>query len=86
MKPANEQSFTISCKKIGRRKFIDTSVVGGISFLCLPALAGNFFSGREKLKYDLSLDSPARYFDGESCFVHPRAGIVPGAGKNGLPR
>jgi len=73
-------------KKYERRKFLRTSVVGGISFLTLPAFAGNLSFGEEKLKYDLSLDSPARYFDGDNCFVHSRAGIVPGAGKSGLPR
>lgn len=49
--------------------------------------SGNKFLFQEdNVKYDLSLNSPTRYFDGEFCFVHPRAGIVPGAGVNGLPR
>jgi len=34
----------------------------------------------------LSLISPAKLFDGKRCWAHPRAGIVPGAGKEGLPR
>ena len=73
-------------KKYDRRKFLRTSVVGGISVLCMPAVANNIFSGKDTLTYDLSLDNPARYFDGENCFVHSRAGIVAGAGKYGLPR
>jgi hypothetical protein len=73
-------------KKIDRRKFIRSSVSGTISFLYLPAFANGLFQEVDKLKYDLSLDAPTRYFDGENCFVHPRAGLVPGMGKNGLPR
>lgn len=69
-----------------RRKFLKTSVIGGISFLCIPLSANTFQSRDDDLKYDLSLDSPTRFFDGENCFVHSRAGIVPGAGKDGLPR
>jgi len=72
--------------KISRRKFLKTSVEGGISLLCIPLTANIFPSGRSKPKYNLSLDSPARFFDGKSCWVHPRAGIVPGGGKDGLPR
>ena len=34
----------------------------------------------------LSRDVPTRLFDGERCWCHPRAGIVPGAGKQGMPR
>lgn len=36
--------------------------------------------------YKLSLDVPAKLFDGKNFWCHPRTGIVPAAGKNGLPR
>ena len=36
--------------------------------------------------YRVSLEVCARLFDGKQCWTHPRAGIVPGAGENGLPR
>ena len=35
--------------------------------------------------YKLKLDSPTRRFDGKSCWCHPRAGIVPGAGEGSDP-
>ena len=66
----------------GRRRFLKHSLIGSVSLLCLPLCTGQ----REKLNYTLGLDSPARYFDGKNCWVHPRAGIVPGAGLNGLSR
>ena len=69
-----------------RRKFLKTSLVGGISIICLPVFADKLHTGQGKVRYKLVLDSPTRHFDGESCWAHPRAGIVPRAGKNGLPR
>ena len=71
---------------IGRRKFLKSSLAAGISVICIPLSTNIFQSGRRKPKYDLSLDSPARFFDRKSCWAHPRAGIVHGAGKSGLPR
>ncbi|MDD4756525.1 MAG: hypothetical protein PHG29_10645 [Prolixibacteraceae bacterium] len=72
--------------KYGRRKFLKTSIVGSISVLCMPPISNVFYSSADRIKFDLSLDSPTRYFDGDNCFVHARSGIVPGAGENGLPR
>ena len=69
-----------------RRKFLKTSLIGSISVLCMPLTTSSYPSGKSKATYGLSMESPTRYFDGENCFVHPRAGIEPGAGKNGLPR
>ncbi len=34
-------------------------------------------------RYRLTRDVPTRFFDGKRCWCHPRAGIVPGAGKDG---
>jgi len=68
----------------GRREFLKTSVLGGISIFCMPF--SSLLTEPEKVKYRLSLDSPTRYFTGEICFVHARAGIVAGAGIDGLPR
>jgi hypothetical protein len=36
--------------------------------------------------FRLSLDVPTRLFDGKRCWCHPRAGVVPGTGKDGGPR
>ena len=66
----------------GRRRFLKHSLIGGVSLLCLPLCAKR----PKELSYMLGLDSPAHYFDGEKCWVHPRAGIVPGAGLNGMSR
>ena len=71
---------------LGRRSFLKTSLIGGVSFLCFP-LAGN--SNMDKKGgngYRLSLDSPTRLFDGKTCWSHPRAGIILGTGNNGLPQ
>lgn len=70
----------------GRRRFLKRSLISGISCLTLPINLMGFRSAKTLEKYKLSLDNPTRYFDGENCFVHPRAGIIPSAGKNGLPR
>jgi len=70
----------------GRRNFLKVSLIGGVSFLSLPLTAGNLSGRKDQGNYELSLLSPTRLFDGISCWSHPRAGIVPGAGQKGLPR
>ncbi|MDO6438995.1 exo-alpha-sialidase [Cyclobacterium sp. 1_MG-2023] len=69
-----------------RRKFIKNSLIGGITFLSLPINLMGLQLSNDPVKYKLNLQSPTRYFDGENCFVHPRAGIIPLAGKGGNPR
>ena len=69
-----------------RRKFIKNSLIGGITFLSLPINLMGLQLPNEPVNYKLNLQSPTRYFDGENCFVHPRAGIIPLAGKGGNPR
>jgi len=71
---------------ITRRKVLKDSLAGIISVLCIPLTNDISISSVRKPGYYLSLDCPVSFFDGESCMVHPRAGIIPGAGKNGLPR
>ena len=69
-----------------RRSFLKSCLIGGISVMSLPfdSFAGP--AGTEKRKFSLKLDAPVRRFDGKSCWAHPRAGIVPDAGKGGRPR
>lgn len=81
-----KSDFKISQALTGRRKFLKTSAAATVSIFCIPMNSLAFQSIRRRTEYNLSLDSPARFFDGKSCRVHPRAGIIPGAGKNGLPR
>lgn len=68
---------------IPRRTFLQSSLYGGASLLG----AGSLLAAESPpLSYDLSLDVPARLYDGEKCWCHPRAGVVPGAGRRGKPR
>jgi len=66
----------------GRRSFIRNSLLGGTSILLFPS----FISFEKNDTYRLSLDVATKLFDGNKCWSHPRAGIVPSAGKNNLPR
>lgn len=79
---------------IQRRRFLQSSVCAGLSCLSL----NEFVNGGEErdsqtgtahagsVAYRLTRDVPTHMFDGKRCWCHPRAGIVPGAGKDGLPR
>ena len=72
---------------IRRRDFLKSSLCGGVSLLCLPSPSAT--SGAEddhELPYHLSRDTPTRLYDGKRCWCHPRAGTIPNAGRNGLPR
>ena len=66
-----------------KRKFIKSSLIGGISFISIPSLIG---CKTDPLNYELDLVVPTKYFDGTRCWCHPRAGIVPEVGTGGLPR
>ena len=67
---------------IPRRQFMKTAALGSaISLLDIPLL-GN---ARES-DYHIQLEVCAKLFDGTQCYTHPRAGIIPNAGKNGAPR
>lgn len=69
-----------------RRSFLKTSTLSGVSLMYLPVLSK--FPGYSSKPLDYSIDHliPTRLFDGSKCWVHPRAGIVPGAGDQGKPR
>ncbi|MBW7892870.1 MAG: exo-alpha-sialidase, partial [Chitinophagaceae bacterium] len=63
-----------------------TSTVSGISFLFLPSIRNFFPDKRGIVDYRLSLDTATRMFDGNTCWAHPRAGIMPAIRNNGTPR
>lgn len=42
--------------------------------------------GSPSVDYEIARHVPTRLFDGERCWCHPRAGIVPGVGADGGPR
>lgn len=71
---------------IKRRNFIKAAFAASVSFVSIPMPVRAFFSTPLQPKFRLSLDVPTRRFDGDSCWAHPRAGIVPGEGKKGVPR
>lgn len=79
---------------IARRRFLRSSLVSGVSLLTIGsgarrALASRFTEADADAAappFQLSRDVPTRLFDGTSFWCHPRAGIVPGAGQDGLPR
>lgn len=69
--------------------------MGGISVSYLLLLGNNAlnnsypenaFKDTENIGYKLTHRIPTRLFDGEKCWVHPRAGILPAAGCNNMPR
>lgn len=66
-----------------RRAFLKHSLISGVSFLYLPSLQKPPVTS---LNYSIDHIIPTRLFDGNKCWVHPRAGIVPGGGTNDLPR
>lgn len=71
-----------------RREF---GLVGGASCLSLSLVGERVFAEEsENLSrsdaYALTRHVPTKFYDGKTCWCHPRAGIVPGAGKAGGPR
>jgi hypothetical protein len=69
-----------------RRDFLKASLCGGVSLITLPVYQSDCAQADENRAYRLSRKVPTRMYDGNRCWCHPRAGIVPGAGKEGLPR
>ena len=70
----------------GRRNFLKTFLVSSLPVIMVPFPGLCYSTCNSKKKYQSGLDAPARMFDGHKCWAHPRAGIVPGAGKKGIPR
>lgn len=48
-------------------------------------LADQHSAWEESTPYRIQLDVLSKGYDGEKCWVHPRAGILPGQGKDGTP-
>jgi len=68
---------------LSRRKFLGSSIIGSISLAAMPWLTA---CKDRKLANSIDLNVPTKLFDGNQCWCHPRAGIVPKAGKDGNPR
>lgn len=86
MNDRNKNIFETNQPVFGRRDFVKKSLIGSISLSYVPLFANSFSQKTDLTQYTLSLDSPTRLFDGENCWSHPRVGIVPCAGNDGLPR
>jgi len=75
-----------------RRSFIKNSMIGSITLLTASPMvfssckSAGVLASEEKLDFGIELNVPTRLFDGEKCWVHPRVGIIPKAGKKGLPK
>ena len=74
-----------------RRDFLKSSVCGGVSLFSLPSLSAVVGRADQRLggvgpQYQLSRQTPTKFFDGRRCWCHPRAGIIPEIGQDGLPR
>lgn len=67
-----------------RRSFLTTAIAGISTFSLAPRTL--FGADRQDSGYANELSVAARLFDGKQCWVHPRAGIVPGAGRDDAPR
>ena len=70
-----------------RRQFLKSPLISGISLSLVASfrrtVAEDSLSGDA---FRLSRDVPTKYFDGEHCWCHARAGIVPGGGQGNMPR
>ncbi|HUG18896.1 MAG TPA: hypothetical protein VMM56_07940 [Planctomycetaceae bacterium] len=66
-----------------RRHFLGSTIAYSISLGTLPEM---LLAAQTKLTDRITRDVSTKLFDGTKCWCHPRAGIVPGAGQNGLPR
>lgn len=69
-----------------RRQFLKSTLAAGITGFALDPLAASEFAEAKSPAYKLSRHVPTHYYDGKRCWCHPRAGIVPGLGKDGKPR
>lgn len=82
-KDKSSMTNKISDTNAGRRKFLRSSVIGGISVAFIPALFG---CGENELTNSVQLNVPSKLYDGKKCWTHPRVGIIPDLGNNKNPR
>jgi len=66
-----------------RRDFLQNTLGAGLAFGASGLAA---WAADAPVGYQLSRIVPTKLFDGKTCWSHPRAGIVPGAGQGGVPR
>lgn len=66
-----------------RREFVIRS--SAVGFPCSRLIAAED-RDTDPLSFDVKRHVPTKFYDGKRCWCHPRAGIVPGMGKDGQPR
>jgi hypothetical protein len=69
--------------RISRREFVSSSTIGISTLMLSRQLFGDELRAPA---YKNNLRAANHLFDGRRCWVHPRAGIVPGAGRDRVPR
>jgi hypothetical protein len=69
-----------------RRTFLKSSLLASVSLSAVPARFVRAGLDSAQRHFELSRRVPTKYFDGDHCWCHPRAGIVARGGKDGKPR
>jgi hypothetical protein len=72
-----------------RRQFLKASLASTVSLTArgrTSRIWAEDSAANASIGYEIARHVPTRLFDGERCWCHPRAGVVPGAGDDGLPR
>ncbi len=68
-----------------RRDFLSAALAGGLGWGLRPVWR-SVGAAADGPGYAIGLETPARRYDGASCWVHARAGVAPGAGSDGGSR
>ncbi len=70
-----------------RRYFLQSALCAGVSALAAGRSSRGYAAPTAAVSpaYDLKRTVSARRFDSTHCYSHPRAGIIPGAGRKGAP-
>ncbi len=66
-----------------RRQFVKRCATGAV--LVATGWCDMGKAADDQVGFELGLDAVRSGFDGETCWVHARAGAIPGAGKEGMP-
>ena len=69
-----------------RRHFLKGSIIGGTALATAPLSFIKDLTSAEGVPYELRLEVADKFFTGTQCWVHPRVGIIPGAGKGNAPK
>jgi hypothetical protein len=71
---------------INRRGFLKSALGSVTALAACEALPCSADIEPDRIQFHVKRTTPTRKYDGKICWCHPRAGIVPGIGKDGGPR